>query len=139
VKKLLGELDTYKEGSVDYKDALKYIQSSLYAGILFDRYSKANGAQKQIILEQIKSVLNGQTKLNDFIKNQQLSLEGEEVFEYIDKVEGYAAELRTRRKTELDFEDSEMSTPEMKMKAVSNGDKIASDLLPQENSQKKEE
>lgn len=139
VKKLLGELDTYKEGSADYKDALKYIQSSLYAGILFDRYSKANEEQKQIILEQIKSVLNGKTKLNDFMKNQQLSLEGEEVFEYIDKVEGYTAELRTRRKTELDFEASEMSTEEMKMRAVFDGDKIASDLLPEENSQKKEE
>lgn len=137
VKKLLRELDTYKKNSPDYKDSLKYIQSSLYAGILFDRYSQASDDQKQSILEQVKSVLNGKTKLNDLIRNQQLSLDGEEVFEYINKVGGYVADLNEKRKTELDFEASKMSTEEMQMKAVADGEKIATELRPEENSQKK--
>ena len=47
VKKLLGKVDMYKESSPNYKDSLKYIQSSLYAGILFDKYSKATDVQKK--------------------------------------------------------------------------------------------
>ena len=138
VKKLLGKVDMYKESSPNYKDSLKYIQSSLYAGILFDKYSKATDVQKKAVLDQIKLVLNGKIKLNDFIKNQQLTIEGEEVFEYIDKIERYATELNERRKTELDFEASKMSTEEMQMKAVTNGAKIASELQLKENSQTKD-
>lgn len=138
VKKLLGKVDMYKESSPNYKDSLKYIQSSLYAGILFDRYSKATDVQKKAVLDQIKLVLNGKIKLNDFIKNQQLTIEGEEVFEYIDKIERYATELNERRKTELDFEASKMSTEEMQMKAVTDGAKIASELQLKENSQTKD-
>ena len=128
----------YKESSPNYKDSLKYIQSSLYAGILFDKYSKATDVQKKAVLDQIKLVLNGKIKLNDFIKNQQLTIEGEEVFEYIDKIERYATELNERRKTELDFEASKMSTEEMQMKAVTDGAKIASELQLKENSQTKD-
>lgn len=138
VKKLLGKVDMYKESSPNYKDSLKYIQSSLYAGILFDKYSKATDVQKKAVLDQIKLVLNGKIKLNDFIKNQQLTIEGEEVFEYIDKIERYATELNERRKTELDFEASKMSTEEMQMKAVTDGAKIASELQLKENSQTKD-
>ena len=138
VKKLLGKVDMYKESSPNYKDSLKYIQSSLYAGILFDKYSKATDVQKKAVLDQIKLVLNGKIKLNDFIKNQQLTIESEEVFEYIDKIERYATELNERRKTELDFEASKMSTEEMQMKAVTDGAKIASELQLKENSQTKD-
>ena len=138
VKKLLGKVDMYKESSPNYKDSLKYIQSSLYAGILFDKYSKATDVQKKAVLDQIKLVLNGKIKLHDFIKNQQLTIEGEEVFEYIDKIERYATELNERRKTELDFEASKMSTEEMQMKAVTDGAKIASELQLKENSQTKD-
>ena len=138
VKKLLGKVDMNKESSPNYKDSLKYIQSSLYAGILFDKYSKATDVQKKAVLDQIKLVLNGKIKLNDFIKNQQFTIEGEEVFEYIDKIERYATELNERRKTELDFEASKMSTEEMQMKAVTDGAKIASELQLKENSQTKD-
>ena len=135
VKRKLSELATCKEGSVDYLENMGYIQSSLYAGVLFDRYSKSNTQEKAKILAQVRSVLNGKIKLSNFIRNQQLSLEGEEVFDYIDKVEGYATELKQRRKTVEDFEVSKMSSPEARMKAVTKGDKITGALLPEENSQ----
>ena len=89
VKDLLTDLDNYQEGTSKYEDSLKYIQSSLYAGILFERYSNANDIEKQNILNQIKSVLNGREKVKNIIKNQKLSIENEEVFEYINKVEKY--------------------------------------------------
>lgn len=139
VKKLLNDLENCKEGTSEYKDKLKYIQSSLYAGILFDRYSQGDEPQKQAILEQIKAILNGKAKLNDFIKNQQLSLDNEEVFKYLDKVEGYTSELAQGRKTNIDFEESEMSSESMQVNAIIGGDKIAADLLPEENVQKKDE
>lgn len=139
LKKLLTELDIHKEETSDYKDCLKYIQSSLYAGILFDRYSKSDNSQKQAMLEQVKSVFNGNLKLNDFIKNQQLSLEGDEVFKYIDKVGGYALELKERRKTDLDFEASEMSSELMQIEAITNGNIISSNLLSKENTQSKDD
>ena len=60
------------------------------------------------------------------------------MFEYIDKIERYATELNERRKTELDFEASKMSTEEMQMKAVTDGAKIASELQLKENSQTKD-
>lgn len=139
VKKLLGRLDSKEEDSIDHDDDLKYIQSSLYAGILFDRYSKANATQKQAILEKVKSVLNGNTKLNAFIQSENLSLEGEGVFEYIYKVQGYAEELTTKRKDNTDFEQSQMSSQTVQIQAITNGNKIATELMPTENVQNKDE
>lgn len=109
VKDLLTDLDNYQEGTLKYEDSLKYIQSSLYAGILFERYSNANDIEKQNILNQIKSVLNGREKVKNIIKNQKLSIENEEVFEYINKVEKYAEELNSRGKKEMNTSDLENS------------------------------
>lgn len=109
VKDLLTDLDNYQEGTSKYEDSLKYIQSSLYAGILFERYSNANDIEKQNILNQIKSVLNGREKVKNIIKNQKLSIENEEVFEYINKVEKYAEELNSRGKKEMNTSDLENS------------------------------
>lgn len=134
LKQKLGELENYKEDTSDYKECIKYIQGALYAGILFDRYSKSDNNQKQEILEQVKSVFNGITKLDDFIKNQQLSLENDDVFKYIDKVADYTLELKERRKTELDFEASEMSSEAMQIEALRNSNSISSNLLSEENS-----
>lgn len=138
VKESLKEIDTYKNESEENKECLKYIQSSLYAGVLFDRYSKAESNKKREMLEQVKTILNGKSKLSDFIEEQQLSIEDDEVFAYIDKVEKYARDLKKRRKTDLDFEVSEMSTEKMQIKAIKNGNKIASDLIPQESIQEKD-
>ena len=80
-------------------------------------------------------------KLNDFIENQQLTLEGDEVYEYIDKVIGYSKDLakRERRKTSSDFEASRMCTGATQKKAVTNGANIKLALLSNQNAPRKDE
>ena len=89
VRSLLNKLITDDKNDYETFDRYKYIQSSLYAGILYDKYSKSTKEEKNKIMLYIKNILSGNIKVNDLIEAYELTLDGPEVDEYIDKVDSY--------------------------------------------------
>lgn len=126
VKSNIEEQNKDSDKKTSKYDSIKYIQSSLLAGILFDRYENANESEKKRILSQIAKVLNGTKKLNEFIEDERLSIEGEEAKRYIDKVEGYIREICPQeRPTNL----GELLDEEDKIAAFGNiGKEIKADI-----------
>jgi len=72
-------------------DSIKYIQSGILAGILFDKYEKADKEGKEKILSEVRDILNGKSKVQSIIDEENLSMEDSKL--YFDKVEGYIEEL----------------------------------------------
>ena len=81
--------------SVEEKyDSIKYIQSGILSGLLFDKYEKADQAGKERILSEVRDVLNGKAKVQSVIDAEQLSVDDAE--RYFKKIEGYIKELDGR-------------------------------------------
>lgn len=76
-------------------ESIKYIQSGILAGLLFDKYEKANKEGKERILSEVRDVLNGKEKVQSIIDTEKLSIEDSK--EYFDKIEGYIQELEAER------------------------------------------
>lgn len=101
VKKCLNEISSNVLSNADCKECFKYVQSSLYAGELFDKYSKLDENGKNAMMERVKLILSGKLKLNDFIEEQQLTPEDEEVYAYINKVGNYVNDLKLKMYYEM--------------------------------------
>lgn len=135
IKKIIKGIDKLSKSCVEYKEKMKYIQSSLYAGVLFDKYSKADEREKEKIIEQIKAVLNGTKTLNSLIESQRLSIEGVELQEYLNKILCFAEDIGCKRKDDMDFEKSSMSDEKSQAEAIKISRKILNEL--EQDSEKK--
>lgn len=76
-------------------DNIKYIQSGIYAGLLFDEYEKADKKGKEAILSEIRLVFSGKKKIKDIIESHNLSLY--DAKKYFDKVGEYEKELNPKK------------------------------------------
>lgn len=85
-----------------YYSHLKYIQSTLYAGILFDKYSRASKEEKDKMIKLIGEILNGRRKVNDLLQEEQIDLSEDVINQYIGKVESYCKEIEG--KSDQDYE-----------------------------------
>lgn len=72
-------------------DSIKYIYSGILAGLLFDKYEKADREGKERILSEVRDVLNGKEKVQSIIDAEKLSINNSK--KYFDKIEGYVHEL----------------------------------------------
>lgn len=126
VKRNIEKLEQKQENKTDKYDLMKYISSSLLAGVLFDRYQNANSSERKRILSKIANVFNGQTKLNTFIEDEGISIEGEEAKKYIEKVNTYIGEISlNERPTNVEH----LLTEDDKIEAFGNiGKEIISDV-----------
>jgi len=72
-------------------DSVKYIQSGILSGLLFDKYEKTDKEGKERILLEVREVLNGKAKLQSIIDMENLSIDDSK--KYFDKIKGYIQEL----------------------------------------------
>ncbi len=107
-RELLNKVITDDISDIEIFEAYKYIQSTLYAGILYDIYSNSSEEEKNKILLYVKNILSGNIKVNDIIDAYELSLDGPEVDKYIDKVGSYVKEFPNKTtKYEKDGKEKE--------------------------------
>ena len=116
LRNLRDELESYK-GAVDEYDkreSLKYIQSSLYAGILFDKYISANPAQRKNMRKIMKKVFNGELAVKKMLNTLGITLKKENIDAYLKKVESYAEKMKKYEKpktraTEIPYDDERIA------------------------------
>lgn len=75
-------------------DSIKYIQSGILSGLLFDKYERADQAGKEKILLEVRKVLRGEEKVQSIIDAEELSVDDAE--KYFRKIEGYIRKLDER-------------------------------------------
>jgi len=66
-------------------ESLKYIQSGILAGLLFNKYEKANETDKSTILSKIGNILNGKEPIQSIIDSEHLSLDDSQ--QYFDSIQ----------------------------------------------------
>ena len=87
----LKDLFSAKSSIEEKYDSIKYIQSGILAGLLFDKYQKADKDGKEKILLAVKNVLNGKSKIQSIIDTENLCIDDSNI--YFSKIEGYIEEF----------------------------------------------
>ena len=65
-------------------ESLKYIQSGILEGLLFEKYEKSDEADRSAILSEVGDILNGKQPVQSIIDSEQLSLDdSQHYFDYI--------------------------------------------------------
>lgn len=65
-------------------ESIKYIQSGILAGQLFEKYEKSDEADRSAILSKVGDILNGKQPVQSIIDSEQLSLDdSQHYFDYI--------------------------------------------------------
>ena len=69
----------------DKYESLKYIQSGILAGLLFNKYEKTSETDKSAILSKIGNILNGKEPIQSIIDSEHLSLDDSQ--QYFDSIQ----------------------------------------------------
>lgn len=77
--------------------AMQYILGGLLAGVMFDKYQNENEQGRRRMFANVKTVLAGDKTVEKLLEEEQISLDGEKLTRYVDKVEGYVVELENER------------------------------------------
>lgn len=90
----------YREATDEYdkREHLRYIQSSLYSGILFDKYVNGTEVEKKKIKTEMARVFNGNSTIKEMLNHLGITLNKEDIDRYMKKVQGYAEEMKKYEK-----------------------------------------
>lgn len=95
MQELLKDFLSNKSSVEEKYDIIKYIQSGILAGLLFDKYEKTSKEGKEKILIKVRDVLNGKAKIQSIIDDEKLSIDDAKI--YFNKIKGYIQEFNKRK------------------------------------------
>ena len=100
LRNIKDNIKLYREATDEYdrREHLRYIQSSLYSGILFDKYINGTDEEKKKIKAEMARVFNGNSTIKEMLNHLGITLNKEDIDRYMKKVQGYAEEMKKYEK-----------------------------------------